>query len=353
MIRKSLITVILFVLIGSLSILLHGCSDYKSKVDGNLDTSLTTTKTTAVSTSSNSNIITQIPEPILRIIGQHINKKYKSLTEEDIKNIDSLYLYRDSFISNGDNPDMEYDLSFLPELHNLAHFASEVRLKDYSVLERCYHLISLALSRINDEDASKLADRLDNLLELSIGSSNLSSLDFIEKHDKVSYLSISNMPDFPIVDVLNSSMFLNKVYAPNLSLSRMNLKGEDIGLIKKFKSVHRLYLNDNDIGQISNFPDALNLETLDLSGNPVVCINIPIEKVPNLKTLILRDTNIEDLTKLQGLDNLAEINLTNTKVTNIAPLKKFKNLKLIEIDPDKVKGVDVFDGTEVQIRKEF
>jgi internalin A len=90
-----------------------------------------------------------------------------------------------------------------------------------------------------------------------------------------------------------------------------------------------------------------------LSGNPVVCINIPIEKAPNLKTLFLRDTNIEDLTKLQGLDNLTEINLTNTKVTNIAPLKKFKNLKLIEIDPDKVKEVDVFDGTEVRIRKEI
>lgn len=306
----------------------------------------------ATVSNTNEDIITKIPVPILKIIGQNQNKEYKSLTNEDIKDIDLLFLYRDSFIKNWDNPDTEYDFSFLTKLNRLTQLTSEVRFKDYSVLNRCYNLKSLCLSNINDEDISKLTG-LDSLLEFSIGGSKLSSLDFMAKYKNVRYLSIRGMTGFPAVDVLNGSMFLNNVYASNLNLEKLGLNGDDIASINVLKSAFYLHLNDNNIEEISDFPDAPYLDTLDLSGNPIKSINIPAEKAPNLKTLYLRNTDIEDLNLLKGFDNLTEINLSNTKVKRIAPLKKFRNLKLIEVDVKNIEDISFFNGTGVQVHQEI
>jgi len=334
------------IIIITITVIFYGCSTEKSSKDKNIGTSDTPAVSTSLPGNTDENIIEKYPAALLKFIGESLNKDYRSLTPDDFRRVDSLDFNIKKFIEHGDNPDLVYDFTILTHLPNLNNVTIEnIKIKDYSVLNKC-PLTFISFCNLTDNDTAKFRGWR-GASNIGISKSSISNLNFLEDCQVLSSLSIVDMPDFPLVDVLNSDFFLKKASLQALCLENMSITGEDIASIHQLKWINRLLLLDNKIENIIDFPDAPSLETLELLYNPIKSINIPVDKVPKLKMLDLQCTDIEDLNQIKGLDNMEWICLLNTKVKSVAPLKRFKKLKRIIVDSRNINDIDEFKGTGV------
>jgi internalin A len=65
-----------------------------------------------------------------------------------------------------------------------------------------------------------------------------------------------------------------------------------------------------------------------------------IDKIPNLKYLRARETNLRDLSGLEGIDTLQELDLNLTQVSDLTPLSGLPNLRLVYLHDTWIKDVD-------------
>lgn len=353
------------------------------------------------------------PEPILISIGENhdVNKSYKELRRSDLKKVTNLnfkkYLFEDG---------KKYDFSILLEMPNLTcldmDFGGNIKLEDYSVLKNLTKLEVLYISNVNNDDVKNLAG-LTSLKQLSIyDSKDLTSAEFLDNMQQLTYLGLYNVPNFhdyqPLKklsgleslsvsnvnnddakniaaitsikelniydskDLTNIEFLSNMKQLTYLKLNNvpnvhdyqplkhlMNVKElyliysglteKDLNSLPEMDSVESLILNDNRIVSLGNFPKMKNLKYLILSYNPLIEVNILPDKTPNLKHLDLRSTKIADLNKLSGVNNIESITLLYTNVKRISPLKEYKNLKFINIIPDDVEDLDAFKDSSVEI----
>src|SRR5690606_11376203 len=67
------------------------------------------------------------------------------------------------------------------------------------------------------------------------------------------------------------------------------------------------------------------LVEIDEFGAPVTSVE-GLEYAPNLETLVLSGSDVEDITPLAGLTNLRSLDLNSNPVTDIGPLANLTNL---------------------------
>ena len=75
----------------------------------------------------------------------------------------------------------------------------------------------------------------------------------------------------------------------------------------------------------------LNLQELDLSGNTYMQNLIPVNRLVNLKSLNIANTEINFLQPIQNLTNLESLNIEHTFINDIKPLKDMNSLKFLNI----------------------
>jgi len=103
--------------------------------------------------------------------------------------------------------------------------------------------------------------------------------------------------------------------------------------------VFRLYLNNTEVSDISSIEGLKNLKELNLNHTKVNDIN-PIKDLVNLEYLGLTHTKVNDISPVKGLVNLEELYLDgNTQVSDISPVKDLKNLKVLYLNNTSVSDI--------------
>ena len=87
---------------------------------------------------------------------------------------------------------------------------------------------------------------------------------------------------------------------------------------------------DSDIGELTGLEYAINLTTLQLSGNRVLDLT-PLAGLTNLERLYLRHNSITDLTPLAGLTNLTTLYLSDNNASDLTPLAGLTNLTELDL----------------------
>ncbi|HOX82978.1 MAG TPA: leucine-rich repeat domain-containing protein, partial [Chryseolinea sp.] len=109
-------------------------------------------------------------------------------------------------------------------------------------------------------------------------------------------------------------------------------------LIKKLEN-----RNVTDSLNISEIKMITSSEDLDLSKNVLIQNLDPLDRLHNLKFLLLSGTNITDLTPLRNLAELETLDLSNTKIEDLSPLKYCSKMISLNIRNTPVKDISILE----------
>ena len=103
-------------------------------------------------------------------------------------------------------------------------------------------------------------------------------------------------------------------------------------------NVTELYLNDNEISDITPLTLLTNLEILGLNDNEISNIT-SIASLANLTELQLGDNEISDITPLASLTNLTSLWLVNNKISDVTPLASLANLTYLDMRHNRINDI--------------
>lgn len=122
------------------------------------------------------------------------------------------------------------------------------------------------------------------------------------------------------------------------------------GEIQSMREVTALYLSDEDISEkdLTELYRLEGLETLDISDTPV-CSLEPLRGLKRLRELNANSTYIHDLTGLQELSQLEELDVSYTGVCSLeglGALQRLRSLDLYATELRTLEGVGALSGLE-------
>ncbi|KPU45923.1 internalin-A precursor [Oxobacter pfennigii] len=151
--------------------------------------------------------------------------------------------------------------------------------------------------------------------------------------------------------VKNFKPLENLQFASSISLFGLTITQDEVNTIPALDNLESLNFKECDIDSINNFPTMKKLMQLDLGGSLIKNIDIPSDRLPNLKQLRLDQSEISDLSVLKGFENIEEIYIRRTGIKSIEPILNYKNLKVIIADIENIEDKDKLIGTGISISK--
>ncbi len=103
-----------------------------------------------------------------------------------------------------------------------------------------------------------------------------------------------------------------------------------VSFLMKLKNFKILYLDNNQITDISPLKSFINLTELSLFNNKITDAT-PVQHLNKLKELDLSQNQITDISALKNLTNLTKLHLYENKITDISTLINLTNLTLLNI----------------------
>lgn len=144
----------------------------------------------------------------------------------------------------------------------------------------------------------------------------------------------------------------------------------DLAGLGTFKNAKSLTLTSDGLRDLNELSGLNQLESLNLSGNPIVYGLTQLGKKNNLKTLTvdgngsqfidglsavgsfknlttlsLQKQKLTDISALGGLKKLTTLKLQNNKISDVTPLRKLTALKQLNLDNNNIKDVTPLLGT--------
>ncbi|CAL6038740.1 leucine-rich_repeat domain-containing protein [Hexamita inflata] len=157
-----------------------------------------------------------------------------------------------------------------------------------------------------------------------------------EKLKSLRFIQNLNITDLQIQQCINTTF---DVALSNLkSLTATNCKLNDLKGIQNITGLIELNLSHNTIIDISQISKLTNLQILDLRSNSIVDLR-PIGKLPS-KQLGLFKNNIQDISCLQNLNEIIELNLAYNEIIDISALALLKQLKHLSLYKNKVVHIN-------------
>jgi Leucine-rich repeat (LRR) protein len=101
--------------------------------------------------------------------------------------------------------------------------------------------------------------------------------------------------------------------------------------------LNTLYLQNNEIEDITSLKDLPTLEILNLSNNKIQDIT-PLSNLIDLYILDLDSNGIEELSPLSSLQSLKELRLSNNPIKKIVPLSILTNLWVLNLNKCLIKA---------------
>ncbi len=126
---------------------------------------------------------------------------------------------------------------------------------------------------------------------------------------------------------------------------------KDLSGIEAFseKEITWIFLDWNEITDLTPLQDFKNLTKISFSGNQVIDLT-PLSKIKTLENITFKNNQIETITNLKNLNNLETINLSNNKIATLENLSSLENMKKLEIDNNQIKdlkGIENFKNLEI------
>ena len=130
------------------------------------------------------------------------------------------------------------------------------------------------------------------------------------------------------------------------NLSRLHLNDNqlaDISPLSKLTNLSELSLNSNRLTDISPLSDLVNLSILHLNYNQLTDI-LPLSKLMNLSQLSLDDNQLTDISSLSNLVKLSELFLSQNQLTDISPLSNLVNLSRLNLFDNQLTDVSTLSN---------
>lgn len=131
----------------------------------------------------------------------------------------------------------------------------------------------------------------------------------------------------------------------NLELAIRNAINKPTGDLYKsdVQGITRLTAEGKSIADLSGIENLINLQQLNLDKNFISDIT-PLKGLTSLATLSLGDNQISDLTPLKGLTNLIYLELNNNQISDITPLKGLTNLDRLLLNYNNITDLSIVKG---------
>ena len=105
-----------------------------------------------------------------------------------------------------------------------------------------------------------------------------------------------------------------------------------------------LSISYSDIENLGGLENAVNLTTLDISGNSDLNNITALASMPQLTSLTANDDKISSITALSGLTDLSYLDLDDNKIIDISSLSKLTNLDYLSLDNNVISDVSPLSG---------
>ena len=210
------------------------------------------------------------------------------------------------------------DLSAIGNLTNLEELDlyGNRGIKSINGFENLKKLKKLLLNRtVGITDISPLKECKD-LEELSIQNNKVSSIEALKDHEKLTLLDISGNKQITDLSPLEKSTKMTRLLANGNKI-------ESLDSLKKLTELKEIHISENNIKDLSPLEELVNLEDLDISNNP----------------------DIKSLDVLKNLTNITELKINNAKkVTDFSPISKLKKLDDLTIIRSGLTDVSFLKG---------
>ena len=252
------------------------------------------------------------------------------------------------------------DISVLKNLVNLECLSlGNNKISDISVLKNLINLEYLNLDNNNISDISALKD-LVNLKELMLSDNNIIDISPIANatklivfwawNNKINDISVlENLINLQDVLLLNNNITeitsiekLDKIIKLDLS----NNKIKNIDALEN-SPIYKLYLDDNEIQDISVLSTCNNLIELQLSKNKISDIS-SLSGLHNLVYLTLGNNEISDISPLTELQYLRSLYLNNNNISDISCIGNYRILERICISNNKISDISVLENRRLK-----
>jgi len=108
-------------------------------------------------------------------------------------------------------------------------------------------------------------------------------------------------------------------------------------------NLKELYLDANQISNISPVASLTSLTDLDLGGNQISDIS-PLDGLTNLERLVLDWNQIDNLSPLANLTSLTLLDLDSNQISDISPLASLINLTVLGLNYNEITDIDPTDA---------
>lgn len=118
---------------------------------------------------------------------------------------------------------------------------------------------------------------------------------------------------------------------------------KDYTWLEKCKSLESIWLNDDDVTDISFVRYLENLEYFTAMSNHITDIT-PLAELKNLEVLTLYDNQIEDVEPLMSLTALRIMDLRSNGIKMIKGISNLKNLESLSLDENEIVDISELAG---------
>ncbi|MCL2360665.1 MAG: leucine-rich repeat domain-containing protein [Defluviitaleaceae bacterium] len=276
---------------------------------------------------------------------------------QDISALANLTSLTSLHISNS----LVQDISPLSNLTSLTSLSlSSIPVRDISPLANLAGLTTLSLSGSTIRDISPLAD-LTGLKSLSLFDSSVQDISPINNLTGLEWLSIGhsliidlsaldNLPYLTDLSLHWNPYFSGDIAAlrnlPNLTRLRIDCTGgqnritdfSPIGVLYNLRYLELLQASHfRDLSILNNLPNLVNLQ---LNFADIQDFS-PLSRHTNLYRLALIDTQISDLSvlPLQSLPNLTRLFLNRNEISDVSPLGELTTLRSLSLSDNMISDI--------------
>lgn len=276
------------------------------------------------------------------------------------QNADPIVKFRDNNLKRavlealGKDPNSEVGIkvSEMASLTTLtAHGAS---ISDLTGLQHAVNLKTLDLSgnALDDDDMDRLT-RLTQLETLILtGNDNITSARPFRKLRNLTRLDLPQGLSDPTVEIPDSGLrtailrALGKSESSETEITASDLNGlekleargfgiRDLTGLEYAENLRQLYLNDNQISNLSPISGLQRLRRLSLNKNNVSDVS-GLSRLTTLQWLRLNDNRISTVAPLETLVNLKTLELSNNRFTDARPLGALAGLAHLRLDGNPI-----------------
>ena len=230
------------------------------------------------------------------------------------------------------------DISFLKTAGTITHVSiTYCDVSDFSPVMELTELYSLKIENCKITDISPIKDTKARYLStVSFSGNQIKDVSALKGMDKIYDIDLSSNELTSLKDLADNKeiLFLNVNHNKLTSLSGL----EQMIRLKK------LECSNNEITDLGGITNCTVLEYVNINKNKISDITLLSKSASKLKTVLLDDNQVSDLSPLKGASNMKYLTFNNNKISDISVVKDFKELSIISGDKNSITSIDALKG---------